>query len=269
MAQLSINELTTYRWTFEQDVGRYREAGIPAIGVWRQKVSDFGEERAINLIQDSGLAVSNVLWAGGFTGSDGRSFGDSIDDALDAISLAGRLKADCVVVYSGGRSGHTHNHARRLLGEALQELLPAAKDNNVKLALEPMHEACAAEFTFLTSIEDLLDLIDQVADDSLAIVYDTYQLGFDERSLGRVAEIVDRIAVVHLGDAAQPPDGEQNRCRLGQGKLPLKEIVGELLRAGFNGYFDVELIGESVEDNDYQTLLQHSRDFVTELLSTA
>lgn len=266
MAQLSINELTTYRWTFEEDVRRYREAGIPAIGVWRQKVSDCGEDRAVHLIQDSGLQVSNLLWAGGFTGSDGRTFGDSIDDAREAIALAGRLQAESVVVYSGGRSGHTHNHARRLLAGALNELLPVARDHGVKLALEPMHEACAAEFTFLTGIDDLLEVFEQVGDESLAFVYDTYQLGFDERSLERINEIIDRIAIVHLGDALQPPDGEQNRCQLGHGELPLAESIAALLTAGFNGYFDVELIGEAVEDSDYQTLLQHSRDFVLGML---
>ncbi len=267
MAQLSVNELTTYRWTFEQDVGRYREAGIPAMGVWRQKVSDCGEERAISLLNESGLQVSNLLWAGGFTGSDGRTFRDSVDDALDAISLARRLSAECVVVYSGGRSGHTHNHARRLLCSAMQELLPAARASGIKLALEPMHEACATEFTFLTDIDSLLEMLDQVGADDLSVVYDTYQLGFDEQAISRIQQIADRIAIVHLGDAQQPPDGEQNRCQLGQGNLPLEETVSALLEAGFDGYFDVELIGEAVEDSDYETLLTSSRDYVKRLLA--
>ncbi len=266
MAQLSINELTTYRWTFEQDVSRYLEAGIPSIGVWRQKVSDFGEDRAVELIQASGLQVSNLLWAGGFTGSDGRTFRDSIEDALEAIVLAGRLRAECVVVYSGGRAGHTHNHARRLLSGALKELLPVARQHGVKLALEPMHEECAAEFTFLTSVPDLLQLFDQVGEDDLSLVYDTYHLGFDRSSIDLIGEIIDRIAIVHLGDASEPPAGEQNRCPLGSGALPLQETIEALRSAGFDGYFDVELIGESVEDSEYQTLLEQSRDYVFQML---
>ena len=67
MPRLSMNEMTTFRWSFEEDVQRYREAGYPAIGVWRQKLADFGEERGIELLRDSGLAVSNLMWAGGLS----------------------------------------------------------------------------------------------------------------------------------------------------------------------------------------------------------
>ena len=68
MARLSINELTTYRWSFEEDVAAFQSAGVPAIGVWRQKLSDYGEAKGAELLVESGLAVSNLLGAGGFTG---------------------------------------------------------------------------------------------------------------------------------------------------------------------------------------------------------
>ena len=45
MAMLSMNETTTFRWSFEEDVARYAAAGIPAMGVWRQKLSDCGPTR--------------------------------------------------------------------------------------------------------------------------------------------------------------------------------------------------------------------------------
>ena len=51
MAVLSMNELTTFRWSFDEDVENYAAAGYSAMGVWRQKVSDFGEERAADLSQ--------------------------------------------------------------------------------------------------------------------------------------------------------------------------------------------------------------------------
>ena len=88
MARISMNELTTYRWSFEEDVAQYARAGIEALAVWRHKLSDFGDERGIELIAESGLKVSSVLWAGGFTGSDGRSHKESVEDAHEAIRLA-------------------------------------------------------------------------------------------------------------------------------------------------------------------------------------
>ncbi len=72
--------------------------------------------------------------------------------------------------------------------------------------------------------------------------------------------MVGQTAIVLLGDSRQPPDREQNRCRLGEGTLPLKEIIGRLTDAGYDGYFDVELMGEELEAADYRELLEHSRD---------
>ncbi len=259
MAQLSMNEMTTYRWSFEEDVAQYQKAGIQGIGVWRQKLSDFGEEKGIELLAESGLQVSNLLWAGGFTGSDGRSLRDSIEDAEEAVRLAAEMKAGCLVVYSGGRAGHTHNHARRLVKEAIKELAPLAAELKVTLALEPMHLGCAAEWTFLTSLDDTLALLDMVGCPRLKLTFDTYHLGQAHQVVDRLAEVVDRIAIVHLGDGKAPPHHEQNRSRLGEGAIPLKEIVCALTRAGYDGFYDVELMGEDIEASDYRDLLVQSK----------
>ena len=85
MARLAISEVTTFRWSFEEDVERYRAAGIRAIGVWRQKLADIGAEKGAALLRKAGLAVSSLQWAGGFTGSDGRTHEESLHDARQAI----------------------------------------------------------------------------------------------------------------------------------------------------------------------------------------
>jgi sugar phosphate isomerase/epimerase len=270
MAALSINEMTTYRWSFEQDVANYRSAGISAIGVWRQKLADYGEAAGIKLLAGSGLAVSNLLWAGGFTGSDGRNFAESLADAADAIRLAHAMRSRCLVVYSGGRNGHTQNHARRLFVAALQELLPLASEFDVTLAIEPMHPACAGEWTFLTSAEDGLNLLDAVGSPRLQLAFDTYHLGYDPNVFSHIQQLAGRIAVVHLGDGHQRPDRDQNRTRLGCGSLPLREIVAALHDSGFDGYYDVELIGEEIETcGCYKQLLEDTKQAFEELVSVA
>ena len=88
MAELSVSETTTFRWPFEEDVSQYPAAGIPAIGVWRHKLSDCGLPKALDLLGRSGLKVSHLSWAGGFTGSDGRSLRESVEDGLEAVRTA-------------------------------------------------------------------------------------------------------------------------------------------------------------------------------------
>lgn len=268
MAELSMNETTTFRWSFEEDVAGYVAAGIPAMGVWRQKLSDCGQSRALELLGQSGLKASHLLWAGGFTGSDGRSYRESVEDATEALRTAADLGAGSLVVYSGARAGHTHNHARRLIHGALGELIPAATELGVTLAVEPMHPGCAAECTFLTSVDDVLAVLESVESEQVKMVLDTYHLGQDAGFVDRIAEIAPRVAIVQLGDAKRPPDGEQNRCRLGEGNIPLAEIVAALKDAGYDGYYDVELLGEEIEAFDYTSLLEHAKEAFEELVGS-
>ncbi len=269
MARLSINEMTTYRWSFEKDLAQYQAAGIPAIGVWRQKLTDFDEQHGLQLLKQSGLGVSNLLWAGGFTGSDGRTYSDSLKDAGDAIRLAHAMHAGCLVVYSGGRNGHTQNHARRLFVSALRSLLPLAAEFEVTLAVEAMHAGCAGECTFLNTVDDCLSLLDAVESPHVKLVFDTYHLGHDPRVLDQVRQVAGRIAVVHLGDSLAPPQRDQNRVRLGEGILPLREIVAAIEDTGYEGYYDVELLGEAIEACGYEELIASSKLFFSELLPVA
>ncbi len=270
MVLLSMNELTTYRWSFEEDVNGYLDAGIRSMAVWRQKLSDFGDDKGIELLAETEMAVSTLMWAGGFTGSDGRPHQDAVADALDAIQLAAHLEAGCLTVYSGGRGGHTTNHATRLLKEALTAMLPVAAELEVPLAIKPMDAACAGDCSFLTSLPTTMELLDHFDSPYLKLAYDTYHFGRDPAAVSMLPELVPQIAIVQLGDAKRHPSGEQNRCRLGEGMVPFARILEILGNEGYTGCFDVKLLGEDVEGFDYTSLLEHSkRQFESWLASAA
>ncbi len=262
-----MNELTTYRWSFEEDVHHCQAAGIPALAVWRQKLSDFGEDKGIELLKDCGISVSSLQWAGGFTGSDGQTHQDSIIDAHAAIQLAAELQASCLIVYSGCRGGHTSNHARRMLTDALTRLLPIACEFGVPLAIEPIPARCASGWTFLTDIDQSLAFIDQFDSSQLKLVFDTYHFGHDEAVRAKLPELASRIGIVQLADARQPVRTEQDRCRIGDGVIQLESIVASLIHAGYEGHFDIKLIGEEIEASDYSELLAHSKQAFENLAS--
>jgi sugar phosphate isomerase/epimerase len=258
MARLAISELTTFRWSFEEDIEHYQAAGVTGVGVWRQKLADIGDEKGAELLAEAKLAVSSLQWAGGFTGSEGRSHEDSLADARQAIHTAAALSAGCLILHSGARGAHTHNHARRLFRQALDKLLPLAEERGIVLALEPMNSDCGGEFTFLNCFDETLDLVAGYDSSGLGIALDTYYWGHQPLLLERLPSLAPRLALVQLGDARQPPRGEPNRCQLGDGTIPLREIVHRLTAAGYDGFFEVELIGEEIEAADYRDVLERS-----------
>jgi sugar phosphate isomerase/epimerase len=128
----------------------------------------------------------------------------------------------------------------------------------VNLAIEPMHPGCASEWTFLSDLDDTVSLLETIDSPRVQLAFDAYHWGHNPCVLDRVQELVPWTAIVQLGDAKNPPNGEQNRCRLGDGTLPLSNLVSAFCSAGYQGYFDIELMGEEIEAEDYQALLAHS-----------
>jgi sugar phosphate isomerase/epimerase len=267
MCWLSMNEVTTFRWSLAEDARRYHQAGYRSIGVWQGKLADWDDEHVVDLLAASGLSISNLSCCGGFTGSDGRTLRESIDDAAGALRLAGAISAGCLAIYPGGRNNHTYRHARRLLHTALDELLPLAEDCEVPLALGPMHPACAAGCTFLTDLISVIDLVETYDSPFLKLTYDTYHYAAEENICDVLAAAARHLAVVYLGDRRCPPTIDHECCPLGLGQLPLGEVVTTLLDAGYNGPFDVRLMGQEIETSDYQELLQQSRLAFSALLS--
>ena len=257
MAGLAICELTTYRWSFEEDVQHYAAAGIGGIGIWRHKLSDYGETRGREVLAEHRLQVSSLFWAGGFTGSGDQSHEESVEDACDALRLAAALGAGCLIVHSGARGMHTQNHVRRLLLTALDLMIPLAEQLKVAIALEPMPATAGVEWTFLNRLEDAVDLAARYNSSSLKLVLDTYYWGLDPELSARLPSLVPHLALIQLADSKLPPTREPNRYRLGEGRLPLAPIVRTLCQAGYQGPYEVELMGEEIETSDYRDLLGH------------
>lgn len=258
MARIAVSELTTFRWSFEEDVAQYRAAGIQAIGVWRHKLADVGEERGAAILHEAGLSVSSLQWAGGFTGSDGRSYEESLQDARQAIQAAALLQAGCLIVHSGARGVHTHNHARRIFRQALEKLVPLAEERGVVLALEPMCASCGGDFTFVHCLDEALEMVRRWNSPALKIALDTYHFGHHPELLAKLGTLAPHLALVQLGDSRHPPQGEPNRCPLGEGILPLRQLVQGLDDAGYRGHYEIELMGEEIEACDYRELLRRS-----------
>lgn len=266
MTLFSMNEITTYRWLFEEDVENYREAGYNAIGVWRHKLLDCGEERAIEVLAASGLEVTHLAWAGGFTGGEGCTFAESVADAQEALRWAAGMRAGCLVVHPGARNNHTFRHAGQLLRSALEELLPLAEAVEVPIAFEPIQAACAGTWTFLTDRGSAIALLEEFESPYLKIALDTYHFPVSGGFRDDLRQIAKYLGLVHLSDCRVEPSVDQERCPLGSGRLPLREIVSTLQGAGYAGAYDIKLMGTEIETADYWSLLEHSQFAMEDLV---
>ncbi|MDG1897541.1 MAG: TIM barrel protein [Fuerstiella sp.] len=108
---------------------------VDLVSVRRQRAMRIGPARLKAVLDDTGLAVCTVGFAGGFTGSLGRSYKAAVDDTRRALELAAELKAQAVVVVPGSRERHTYNHAQRIIRDGLNDCLDDALRLRINMML--------------------------------------------------------------------------------------------------------------------------------------
>jgi sugar phosphate isomerase/epimerase len=258
MFDIAVSELTSSRWDLQQEIAHVAAHGFEAISLWRAKVSDLGAAAAARVMRAAGVRVSSLQWAGGFTGGDGRSFTESVDDAIEAIGTAATLSAPVLVLHSGCRGGHTRTHAARLLGEALETLTPIAARAGVTLALKPVHSA-AAGCSFLTGIGEALDLVRRFDEPALRLALDLWHFGDDAELAALMPGLAEAVAVVQVADRCGSPAAEVDRLPAGHGTLPLERLVFDLFGHGYAGAIEFDPVGEAVEILGYDGVWQETR----------
>lgn len=265
MFSAAISQLTAPRRDLAEDLAACSDHGFASLAIWRPKLSDVPLPIARRLFTAAGVKASSVQWAGGFTGGDGRSFDESVADAVEAIDCARVLGAPVVVVHTGGRGGHTRSHARRLLVQAVEALAPAASQARVRLAIKPLHAATAADCDFLGSLAEALEMTaflrrqPRVTND-IGLAVDLWHFADDPDFAALAPRLAACAAVVQVADRDGPPTPEQERLPVGRGSLPLREAAQQLIGHGFGGCFEFDPVGEDVEAVGHDGVLATLRD---------
>lgn len=258
LMRVGLNEITTFRWSLPRDVELCNDFGIQNLGIWWPKLIRFGEEKGIELLRDSGLRVSSLSYAGGFTGSFGLRFKDAIDETKYALSLAGQLRAGCVTLLSGSKEKYTTKHAARLLRSGIKKVLDHAEECDVAIALKPTHPAIQQEWSFLNSIDAALEEIAFFDSPYLKLVIDVSQIRDVPGFLHRAKGIAPHIALVKVSDARYPLACQYERQQLGDGAVPLRDIVQSLETAGYAGNYEISLWSRLLWQLDYVDLVHES-----------
>ena len=256
---LSLNQATTLRWSFEEDVVRYRLAGINTMGVWLPKLLEYGEERGLEWLSENEMSVSTLSYAGGFTGAFGHELEDVLEETRDLIQLAGMLRADSLVVVTGPINNHITKHATRLVVDSLKELADEAADNDITLSLMPMRKVFCRDWTFLHRLDETLAILDKVNHPAVQLAFDIYHLWPEKGLLSRLPELASRIGVVQVSDASPTSATEYDRVLPGEGILPVADVLKGLIDAGYRGCVDYQILSKSLWQSVNRDWLQHCR----------
>ncbi|HEY0799174.1 MAG TPA: TIM barrel protein, partial [Candidatus Baltobacteraceae bacterium] len=218
--RLSLNQITTQRWNLQEAVAGCVRHNVPWIGVWREKVHEFGAEHSARLIRDAGLRVSSVCRGGFFPAATAAERSARIDESRRAIEEAAQLGAGVVVLVCGPPVDKDLEGARSMVAEGIAALVPEAAAHKVKLGIEPLHPMMIGQRSVICTLGEANDLAEQFPAEQVGVVVDVFHVWWDAALYKEIARATGRIVGFHLSDWAEPlPDIIYGRAMLGDGLI--------------------------------------------------
>jgi len=248
--RLSLNQATVNKLTVAEAVDLCARHDIPAIGLWREHVADAGLESAAAAVRAAGLHVSSLCRGGFFTHADPAARKAALEDNKAAIAEAAALGTDTLVLVSGGLVPGSRDIAlaRRLIADAIADLVPVAQAHGVRLAIEALHPMFAADRCVITRLGEALDLALTFPADAVGVVVDTYHVWWDAALLADIARAGERIVSYQVCDWVLPLPANTllGRGHVGDGHIDFPPITAAVAAAGYAGYIEVEIFNEAI-----------------------
>ena len=261
--RLSLNQATVRYASLLDALAVTREAGIGAVGLWREPVAEVGLDKACALVADSGLRVSSLCRGGFFTAPAGPSRIAALDENRRAIEETAALaaagapgSAPVLVLVAGGLPDGDRDlpGARERARDAIGELADDARAAGVVLAVEPMHPVFAADRGVVSTLGQALDVAEQFPADAVGVVVDTYHVWWDPDLPAQVARAGrgGRIASYQVADWITPlgPEVLVSRGLPGDGHVDLPAVSALVEAAGWRGDVEVEVFSHELWDAD-------------------
>jgi sugar phosphate isomerase/epimerase len=243
---LSINLATVRKqWTLTEAVEACLKQGITAVAPWRDQIAHVGLAEAVRVIRGNNVRVTGVCRGGMFPAADAAGRQAALDDNRRAVDEAAALAADCLVLVVGGlpKGSKDIAGARQMVADGLAALLPYARANGVKLAIEPLHPMYAADRACVNTLAQALDLAETLGPD-VGVAVDVYHVWWDpdlDRQIAR-AGATDRIFAHHICDWLVPTtDLLEDRGMMGDGVIDLPRIRRLVEAAGYHGPQEAEI----------------------------
>jgi sugar phosphate isomerase/epimerase len=251
LASCSINTATLgFQAPIADVIDAVARMGFGMIAPWRREV-EAGDVKAISKnIRDAGLKLSGYCRSTYMPAHSISEFRENIAINKQALDDAAALNAPCFVMVVGSlpKGSKDLNAARAQVREASAELMQYGRDVGVKIALEPLHPAYAADRSCLTLLSEALDWCDviegHVEDPNIGVAIDCYHVWWDPGLAANIARAgaAKRIFAYHVCDWLVPTlDVLNDRGMMGDGVIELKAMRQMMEAAGYQGAVEVEI----------------------------
>jgi sugar phosphate isomerase/epimerase len=242
----------------------WADAGIDRVGIAYVTLEADGLDTALQKVAAAGLEVCDLIGVGPFRLDDPPSWPEQQERLLPIIDAAAALGAGSLVLTPGPAGSLSWEEAADAFTKAFTPVADAARRRDVRLAIENTGWL-RFEIGFATTLRDTVDLARSV-DAGLCVEINNCWI---ERGLERtLAEAASRITVFQLSDYLEGTNNSPNRAVPGDGMIPLRRIVSQVLEAGYQGPFELEILGPRIDEEGVEAAILRGITALDDLLAS-
>jgi sugar phosphate isomerase/epimerase len=240
--KLAFTTLACPNWTLEQAVEAARRYGYEGIElrlldgeVIQPTIDTEQRERVRRVFADAAMPIVCVDTSVRIAQPNPEQREAQVRDGLAMLELAAAWGAPCIRVFGGPPQGTSDADAAAGAIETLRPLAERGRELGVAVLLET-HDAFA-------SGASVAEVLAGVPGPGAGALWDTLHPNrVGEATAETLGLIGARLAHVHIKDGSRPADGGPNwpLTLLGEGDVPMQEILTALRGAGYNGWLAVE-----------------------------
>jgi sugar phosphate isomerase/epimerase len=218
-----------------------------------------GAEQAL---KPGGPRVSTVNHVFGVYPDLEHDTGEAARRLLDAIGITARLGGNAIYLISGGRGSLDWEQAAERFATLIAPCKSAAEAQGVRLLVEN----ASAMNVDIHSAHTLPDAIRMAEIAGIGVCIELHACWMEGALRENFRRAMPLTGLVQVSDYV--PGDRTTPCRAvpGDGVIPLERLLGDILDAGYEGLFDLELVGPRIETEGARPATARAAEYLSELL---
>jgi len=262
--KISINTLCYAPAPLGDLVEMTARLGARGISVDLDQVLSLGGTETARAIGDAGLTIATLTH---------RAFGFAEpEDVIPArerlsrtIGIAADMGAQSIIMTTGGRGRLSWPDAVRRFAEAIAPCAELARAANIPIGIEGTSHLYA-DVSIAHRLSDTIAIANAAG---IAVMPDLFACWFDSDIDHALAVAAPLAPLVQVSDYVPGDRGLPCRAVPGDGAIPWPHIVPALIHGGFDGWFDLEIIGPRLQAEGQEAGLRRAAGAIGALLEAA
>lgn len=265
--RISINSICFMSETLAQQADIWRALGAGRISLVGPQLDAEGIDQARRALATGDYQIETIVhpfMPGQVLDPDPASWELPRAELQARIDSAGQLGARSIYMTTGGLGALEWEQAARVFADAVEPCVGLARSAGIELMIENTPQLYA-DLHIAHNLRDTVTLAELAG---IGVCIDLFSCWSEAGLKSTIERALPRCGLVQVSDYLCGDRALPGRAVPGDGDMPLARLLDWILAAGYNGVFDLELLGPRIDQEGHQAATARAAQAIDDLLTT-